>query len=95
MRRSALAMLAAGCCVLAHGAAAQETDQEAMVRDLLSNDPDRVISALGRMPMAAYYEFQRGFEPTAELVEALVATYDREFMLGSPNYGAGSLARGW
>ncbi|MCE2398755.1 MAG: hypothetical protein J4F34_06955 [Gemmatimonadetes bacterium] len=86
MRRSALAMLAAGCCLLAHGAAAQETDQDAIVRDLLSHDFERIRDALERLPLVyihdappggAHFEFPKGFEPTTELVEALVTAYDR------------------
>jgi len=86
MRRSALAMLATGCCVLAHGAAAQETDRDAIVRDLLSKDQDRVVDALNRLPRVYIhdglqpYEFRQGYV-TAELAEALVAAYEHEVKL--------------
>lgn len=86
MKTIALA-LAAGWCLAAHGTAAQETENRAaLVRDLLSEDPDRVSSALDHLPLAwPPYDFREGFEVTTELVEALVAAYEREYVLGSPN----------
>jgi len=92
MRRSALAMLALGWCLATGGTAAQETDQEAMVRGLLSEDPEIVLRAYGLLPLVYVHDapglgtkFQEGYEVTAELAEALAEAYEREAMLGSPN----------
>lgn len=97
MWKIALAMLAAGWCLAAHvGAAAQETDQDALIiRDLLSEDPSRVGRAVDLLPLvgpadgegvAGYgIEFAEGYEVTTELVEALIAALEHEYLLGSPN----------
>ena len=92
MNRTAWAALALGWCLAAHGAAAQETDQAAIARELLSRDPGRIVEALNRLPLvgpplgsAENFRFEEGFEPAAGLVEALVAAYEHETMLGSPN----------
>ena len=92
MKKIALAVLALGWCLAAYGAAAQETDQAAIARELLSKDPGRVTDALSHLPLIPPplgsregFRFPEGFEPRAELVEALVAAYEHEIMLGSPN----------
>jgi len=84
MKRIALAMLAAGCLV-AHGAAAQEAaggdGRDAIVRDLLSNDRERVASALGQLPVHGYRTpFPDGYV-TAELAGALITALEREKQL--------------
>ena len=95
MRMTTLAALALGWCLAAHGAAAQETDQAAIARELLSKDHDRVSDALGRLPRIVSFSgtldrYPEGFEPTAGLVEALVAAYEHEVMLDEPK-GDGEL----
>ena len=91
-----MAATALGWCLAAHAAAAQEPDhavwlcleeqepdlpdQAAVARDLLSGDPDRVYEAMACMPRILSSE-----EPTTELVEALVAAYEREVALGHPS----------
>ena len=87
MKKIALAALAAGWCLAAHGAAQETVDQAAIARELLSNDPRRVTDALYRLPLSREEEFrfEEGFEPTAGLVEALIAAYEHEKRLGNPN----------
>ena len=95
MRMTTLAALALGWCLAAHGAAAQETDQAAIARELLSKDHDRVVKALNALDSLAVihlrlgsredYRFREGFEPTAGLVEALIAAYEHEVALAEPN----------
>ena len=82
-----LAALALGWCLAAHVAAAQEHDQAAIARELRSGDGDRIGEALVRLqpPGPFYGRYPKGFEPTAEFVEALVAAYEREVALGYPN----------
>lgn len=91
MKRIALAALAFGC-LAAPAASAQETeDRDVLVRDLLSEDPGRVSSAIGRLPLVedprpgVWFKFREGQEVTAELAGALVAAYEHEKRLGSPN----------
>ena len=97
MKRTILAALALGWCLAAHGAAAQQAavDQAAIARELLSKDPGRVVKALNALDSLAVihlrlgsredYRFREGFEPTAGLVEALIAAYEHEVALAEPN----------
>lgn len=97
MRKIALAaVLATGWCLMTQAATAQaEGGQDALVRDLLSEDPDRVARAVALLPLVwpadgeavvGYgIEFREGYEVTTELVEALVIALEREYRLGSPN----------
>ena len=83
-----LAATALGWCLAAHVAAAQEPDQAAIALELRSGDGGRIGKALARLEPNHPFFFARypeGFEPTAELVEALVAAYEREVALGKPN----------
>ena len=92
-----MAVLAFAWFLAAHGAAAQETDadRDALVRDLLSEDPGRVLRAVDLLPLVWPHrgedvnpyrlEFREGYEVTTELVEALVIALEREYRLGSPN----------
>ena len=82
------ALAALGWCLAAHGAAAQEPDQAAIVLELRSGDGGRIGKALDRLEPHHPFFFGRypeDFEPTAGLVEALVAAYEREVALGKPN----------
>lgn len=96
MRKVALAMMATAWCLATHDAAAQGTGgRDALVRDLRSEDPDRVARAVGLLPLVwpadgegvvGYgIEFREGYEVTTELAEALVIALEREYLLGSPN----------
>ena len=81
------ALAALGWCLAAHVAAAQEPDQAAIALELRSGDGGRIGRALVRLepPGPFYARYPEGFEPTAGLVEALVAAYEREVALGKPN----------
>ena len=86
MRKIVLAMLAAG--FVAQGAEAQSgDDQEALVRDLRSDDSERVVRALNLLPIVISDRdegcndgevFREGYEVTTELVEALIIALKRE-----------------
>ena len=87
-KKATLAALALGWCLAAHGAAAQETDGDAIVRDLISEDPGRVSRALESLMVfipREGFKFRDVYEITTELVEALVAALEHEHMLGNPN----------
>ena len=78
MKRIVLAALAAG--FLAGDAAAQDAadDRDAIVRDLMSGDRDRVAASLGRLPMFAYDTPLPDGYVTVELAGALVAALEAE-----------------
>ncbi|MCY3944638.1 MAG: hypothetical protein OXG18_12900 [Gemmatimonadetes bacterium] len=78
MGRAASAALATALAT--GGAAAQSADdQQAIVRELLSGDPERVYMAAGRLPMVwGKWAFEEGYEVTRELADALLVALERE-----------------
>ncbi len=90
-----LAILATACFAT-HAAAAQipaGSEQEALIRDLLSNDRDRVARAVGLLPVDydgnRGWVFRGGYEATTALVEALIVALERENRLFRDEDGGG------
>ncbi len=82
----ALAVLATAWCLMTHDVAAQtEGSQDALVRDLMSGNRERVSRAVGSLPLVWPSEgdgrirFSEDYEVTTELVEAMIAALDHEF----------------
>ncbi len=88
MRKIALAAVATAWCLMTHDAAAQTAgSQDALVRDLMSGDRERVSRAVGHLPLVWPSEgdgrirFSEDYEVTTEVVEALIAALERELRL--------------
>lgn len=88
-----------------HDAAARaEGGQDALVRDLLSEDRSRVVRAVDLLPLVwpahgeevvwtgSAIRFPEGYEVTTELAEALIVALEREKRLAEKGDPYGELA---
>ena len=107
MRKTALVVLATAWCLMTRDAVAQaEGGQDALVRDLLSEDRGRVGRAVGLLPLVwpdegeevvwtgSPIRFPEGYEVTTELVEALIVALEREKRLAEEGDPYGELDLG-